>query len=80
MRLEILKQPKTTKQRLAFTVMRWLIGQVPGPILTFSHRPHLFGHAFSEASQEVLRGPSEFSVGERELFAAFVSKLNACRY
>jgi hypothetical protein len=80
MRLETVKQPKNLKQRLAFRLMRWLVGQVPGPILTFSHRPHFFGRAFSDASQEVLRGPSEFSVGERELFAAFVSKLNDCRY
>jgi hypothetical protein len=79
-RLETLKQAKTLKQRLAFALMRRLIGQVPGPILTFSHRPHLFGQAFSEISQEVLRGPSDFSVGEREIFAAFVSKLNECRY
>jgi uncharacterized peroxidase-related enzyme len=30
--------------------------------------------------QVVLRGPSELTVGERELIAAFVSGLNSCRY
>ncbi|GHJ36919.1 carboxymuconolactone decarboxylase family protein [Streptomyces sp. TS71-3] len=30
--------------------------------------------------QVVLRGPSPLSVGERELIAAYVSGLNACRY
>jgi len=25
-----------------------------------------------------MRGPSEWTVGERELFAAFVSRLNQC--
>ncbi|MFD7921303.1 carboxymuconolactone decarboxylase family protein [Streptomyces sp. NPDC059740] len=30
--------------------------------------------------QVVLRGPSELTVGERELIAAFVSGLNACHY
>ena len=29
---------------------------------------------------EVMRGPSALSAGERELIAAFVSALNACRY
>jgi hypothetical protein len=28
----------------------------------------------------VMRGPSELSVGERELFAAFVSRLNQCDF
>jgi hypothetical protein len=80
MRLESLKQPKGMKQRLGFAVMQWLVGRVPGPILTFSHRPHFFGRTFSACLQQAMRGPSEFSVGERELFAAFVSKLNDCQY
>jgi len=27
-----------------------------------------------------MRGPSEWTVGERELFAAFVSRLNQCQF
>jgi hypothetical protein len=45
-----------------------------------SYRPELFGHAFSEALQDVMRGPSEWTVAERELFAAFVSSLNQCPF
>ena len=45
-----------------------------------SHRPELFGRPFSEALQDVMRGPSEWSVAERELFAAFVSSLNQCPF
>ena len=44
------------------------------------HRPELFGRPFSEALQDVMRGPSEWSVAERELFAAFVSSLNQCPF
>lgn len=33
-----------------------------------------------EAHEALLRGPSPFSVAERELLAAFVSGLNACGY
>jgi len=44
------------------------------------HRPELFGRPFSEALQQVMRGPSEWSVAERELFAAFVSSLNQCPF
>ncbi len=45
-----------------------------------SYRPELFGHPFSAFLQDVLRGPSDWSVGERELFAAFVSRTNQCSY
>ena len=45
-----------------------------------SYRPELFGRPFSEALQDVMRGPSEWSVGERELFAAFVSAQNQCPF
>jgi hypothetical protein len=43
-----------------------------------SYRPELFGEPFSEALQDVMRGPSDWTVAERELFAAFVSSLNQC--
>jgi uncharacterized peroxidase-related enzyme len=33
-----------------------------------------------ELRQNILRGPSPFSVGERELIAAFVSSLNQCQF
>ena len=44
------------------------------------YRADLFGQPFSTYMQEVLRGPSDWSVGERELFAAFVSRKNQCVY
>jgi hypothetical protein len=45
-----------------------------------SYRPELLGGPFSEALQDVMRGPSEWSVGERELIAAFVSAQNQCPF
>ena len=49
-------------------------------VRTMSYRPELFGRPFSEALQDVMRGESEWSVGERELFAAFVSCQNQCPF
>jgi hypothetical protein len=45
-----------------------------------AYRSDIFGRPFSAYLQEVLRGPSDWSVGERELFAAFVSRKNQCVY
>jgi hypothetical protein len=43
-------------------------------------RPRFFGKPFGAISQAVMRGPSEWQVWERELFAAFVSKVNQCPF
>lgn len=47
---------------------------------TLRYRPEFFGGAVSQSVHALLRGPSDWQIGERELFAAFVSKLNACRF
>ena len=44
------------------------------------YRPDLFGGPFSELCQELMRGPSEWTPGERELFAAFVSSRRQCPF
>jgi hypothetical protein len=44
------------------------------------YRPELFGGPFSELLQTVMRGESEWSAGERELMAAFVSSLRQCPF
>ena len=49
-----------------------------GVLKTINYRPELFGRPFSDALDRALRGPSEWSTGERELFAAFTSRLNQC--
>lgn len=45
-----------------------------------SYRPELFGQPFSVFLEAAIRGPSDWSIGERELFAAFVSSTNQCTY
>ena len=39
-----------------------------------------FGTPFSETLDHAMRGPSEWSAGERELFAGFTSLLNQCPF
>ncbi len=51
-----------------------------GVLKTLYYRPELFGRPFSAALDAAMRGPSEWSAGERELFAGFVSSLNQCPF
>ena len=59
-------------------LMRLVMGHAPGVVRTLLYRKGFFGGPFSELTQRVMRGPSPWTVGERETFAAFVSRLNQC--
>ena len=62
-------------------VIRENSGREPlGVVKTLLYRPQLFGRPFSEALDAIMRGPSDWSAGERELFAAFTSLLNQCPF
>ena len=41
--------------------------------------PEMFRH-WCIVEETIMRGPSEFTAGEREVMGAFVSRLNACTY
>jgi hypothetical protein len=61
--------------------MRLATGLEPPDVMkTLAYRPEIFGRAFAPLAHEVLRGESQWSVGELELFGAFTSKLNQCRF
>jgi hypothetical protein len=61
--------------------LRRRLGREPtGVLRTLYYRPELFGRPFSDALDLAMRGPSDWSAGERELFAAFVSSLNQCPF
>jgi len=55
-------------------------GYVSDISLALRYRPELFGEPFSTLLQEVMKGPSEWTEAERELFAAFVSLRNQCPF
>ena len=55
--------------------------EVPRPLgvlKTLYYRPELFGRPYSSALDAAMRGPSDWSAGERELMAGYVSHLNQC--
>jgi hypothetical protein len=80
-RLEVLSRGHKLRHKLLLALMRFFTGmQPPDVVKTLLYRPELFGRPFSALTHATLRGPSAWSVGERELFAAFTSKLNGCRF
>ncbi len=81
MRLDILDNGHTPEQKLVFAqILANPNGRVSGPMLTMSYRRDLFGKYIAECFQEAMRESTEWSIGDVELFAAFVSSLNECKY
>jgi hypothetical protein len=81
MRLAVLDRGHGLGAKALFAFIRAVSRRpVPDVIKLLKYRPDLFGAPFSELTQEVMRGPSEWSIGERELMAAFVSKTNECEF
>jgi hypothetical protein len=81
MRLEVVDSGHAPAERAVLDTIRERSGAEPlGVVKTLLYRPELFGDAFSTELDRVMRGPSDWSAGERELFAAFTSLLNQCQF
>lgn len=80
MRLKILDRGSGLLQRAQYAAIRRLVGHVPGSVSATSYRRNFFGKHFARCVQEALRARGEWTVGELETFAAFVSRLNRCRF
>lgn len=78
MRLQKVHAGHRLPDKAMLALMKLVTGHAPGVVRTLRYRKEFFGRAFSELTQQVMRGPSPWSVGERETFAAFVSRLNQC--
>jgi hypothetical protein len=81
MRLATVDTEHTPAEAAVLDRIRERSGYEPlGVVKTLLYRPELFGRPFSEALDVAMRGQSEWSAGERELFAAFTSFLNECDF
>jgi hypothetical protein len=79
LRLPAVARGETLRHRIIFAMIR-ILERRPAPdvVRTLLFRGEFFGSKMM--FQEVMRGPSPWTIGERELFAAFVSRENACEY
>ena len=81
MRLTQLDRGHRLDARLFLGFVRLVSRREPPDVLkTVYYRPEFFGAPYSGLLHDLMRGPSEWSVGERELFAAFTSRLNQCPF
>ena len=77
MRLDILNHGYRPTTKLLFALIRLFSGHpVPDAAKLVFYRPDFYGARAKEFTHEAMRGPSAWSVGDRELMAAYVSKVN----
>ena len=77
MRLDILDRGYSPATKLLFAVIRLFSGHpVPDAAKLVFYRPDFYGARAKEFTHEAMRGPSAWSVADRELMAAYVSAVN----
>jgi len=81
LRLGILDRGHRFGTKLLFTMIRVVSRQpVPEALKLVMYRAGFYGTPMQKVTQEAMRGPAAWSIGDRELMAAFVSKINDCEY
>ena len=78
MRLRVLDDGHSAAERACLGFMRRMGGEPPDVVKTLVYRSRFFGRPFSAALHEIMRRRSDWTRGERELFAAYTSRLNQC--
>ncbi len=81
MRLTILDSGHRVGTKMLFALIRAMTRQATPEILKLvTYRADFLGLHLKQLTHEAMRGPSAWTVGERELMAAFVSKTNDCEF
>src|ERR1700751_27844 len=81
MRLRILDSGHSFGTKALFALIRTVSRQpVLDVIKLVKYRADFYGAPMSEVTQGAMRGPSAWSVGDRELMAAFVAMNNQCEF
>jgi len=76
-RLDILNHGYRPGTKLLFRLIRLFSGHpLPDAAKLVFYRPDFYGNQAKAFTHEAMRGPSAWSVGDRELMAAFVSNIN----
>ena len=77
MRLDVLNRGYRPGTKLLFALIRLFSRQpVPDAAKLVFYRPDFYGSRAKEFTHQAMRGPSAWSVADRELMAAYVSTVN----
>jgi uncharacterized peroxidase-related enzyme len=79
MRLAILDSGQSFTKKVLFALIRAVSRQpVLDVIKLVKYRADFYGHPMQRVTHEAMRGPSLWSVGDRELMAALIAQTNGC--
>jgi len=81
MRLQVLDKGHGFGTKLLFALIRTASRQpVLDVVKLVRYRSDFYGAPMSEITEEAMRGPSSWSIGDRELMAACVAETNHCDF
>jgi uncharacterized peroxidase-related enzyme len=81
MRLDVLNRGYKPGTKLLFALIQLVSRQpLPDAAKLVFYRPDFYGSRAKEFTHEAMRGPSAWSVADRELMAAYVSQANECTF
>jgi hypothetical protein len=81
MRLGVVETGHDPQEQAVLDMLRTESGREPVDVVkTLHYRPEIFGEPFCNLLDLAMRGESDWSPAERELFAAYTSSLNQCPF
>ena len=81
MYLNILNDEYSFGTKILFAMIRMVSRHpLPDAAKLVFYRSDFYGKPMKKFTHAAMRGPSDWSVGDRELMAAYISKLNECKF
>ena len=80
MRLQAIERGHHWKERLILGIVRRTMGEATDVQRVLFHRPEFLGRPLGTITHHAMRLEGDWSIAERELFAAYLSKQNRCDF
>ena len=81
MRLSVLNNGYDLGTKILFKIIRIFSGYpLPDAAKIIFYRPDFYGNQMKQFTHAAMRGDSSWTIAERELMAAYISKLNECSF